>query len=145
MELDFQKRYQTMLTLWFALVVSQALWLLIIFFAAPPFSSEPHAPTESLIIVGLTMLGALLVLVSFLVKKAFLKRAVAEQNPNLMQQGMVLGCALCEGASLLGVLERFLIANREYFWLFLIAAVGMMLHFPTRSKLEAASHQNKGL
>ena len=43
---------------------------------------------------------------------------------------------------LLGLLERFTIGNREYYWLFLLAAAGIAFHFPRRSQLESASYMD---
>jgi hypothetical protein len=141
--LDFNKQYQMLLILWFALLMSVGLYLLMSFLAAPPLRTEARTPTESLIALGLTMFGAVLVLVSFLVKKKFFQRAIEQQDPSFVQKGIVLACALCEAAALLGLLERFAFARPEYFWLFLIGGAGILLHFPTRNKLEAASHQNE--
>jgi hypothetical protein len=48
---------------------------------------------------------------------------------------------MCEVSALLGVLEHFIIGNREYYLLILIAGAGIAFHFPRRSQLEAASYK----
>jgi hypothetical protein len=58
-----------------------------------------------------------------------------------VQKGLVIACAMCEASALLGVLERFVIGNRESYLLFLLAAAGTTFHFPRRSQLESASYK----
>jgi hypothetical protein len=49
---------------------------------------------------------------------------------------------MCEVSALLGLLEHFVVGNREYYLLFLLAAAGTAFHFPRRRQLEAASYKN---
>jgi hypothetical protein len=41
----------------------------------------------------------------------------------------------------LGVIERFLINQRDYYFLFALAAVGIAFHFPRREHLLAATYK----
>ncbi len=142
MESNLDKRYQTLVTLWFALLMSIGMYFLFSVFVAPGRSNEVGNPPSSLLIIALTALGTLLVTVSFPVKRKFLERSVEKQDISLVQKGLVIACAICEVSALLGLLERFVIGNREYYLLFLIAAAGTAFHFPRRSQLEAASYKN---
>jgi NADH:ubiquinone oxidoreductase subunit 2 (subunit N) len=142
MESNLDKRYQTLVTLWFALLMSIGMYFLFSVFVAPGRSNEAANPPSSLLIIALTALSTLLVIVSFPVKRKFLERSVEKQDVNLVQKGLVIACAICEGGALLGLLERFVIGNREYYLLFLIAAAGTAFHFPRRSQLEATSYKN---
>jgi hypothetical protein len=144
MEIDLNKRYQTMLTLWFALLMSIVIYFVFIQFAAPE-RADPASPPNSVLIVGITALGTLLVIISFVVKRKLLARSVEKQDAFLVQKAMILACALCEVAALLGLLERFILGNREYYLLFIVAIAGDLLHFPRRSQLEAASNLNTNL
>jgi hypothetical protein len=56
---------------------------------------------------------------------------------------LVIACAICEVSALLGLVEFFIVGNREYYLLLVLAAGGIALHFPRRSHLEAASYQSK--
>jgi NADH:ubiquinone oxidoreductase subunit 2 (subunit N) len=142
MENNLDKRYQTLLILWFALLMSIGMYFLFSLFVAPGISNQSGTPSRSLLIVGLTALGTFLVVVSFPVKHKLLERAVEKQDTALVQKALVIACAMCEVSALLGLLEHFVIGNREYYLLFLIAAAGTALHFPRRSQLEAASYKN---
>jgi heme O synthase-like polyprenyltransferase len=140
-QIDLNKRYQTMLTLWFALLMSVGIYFGVLLVAAPPLNTEPRTQAQSILILVLTMLGAIMVALSFLVKNRFLERSIDQQNVVLVQQGVIVACAMCEVSALLGLLQRLVIGYRGYL-LFLFAAAGMLLHFPRRRHLEAASFKS---
>lgn len=141
-QIDLNKRYQTMLTLWFALLISVGMYFVFLRLAAPPLSTEPRTQAQSILILVLTMMGAIMVALSFLVKSRLVERSVDQQNVVLVQQGMIAACALCEVSALLGLIERLVIGYSGYYLLFLFAAAGMLLHFPRRRHLEAASFKS---
>jgi NADH:ubiquinone oxidoreductase subunit 2 (subunit N) len=142
MENNLDKRYQTLVVLWFALLMSIVMYFLFSVFVSPAVSNEPGNPPRSLLIVALTALGTFLVIVSFAVKRKLFDRSVEKQDVSLVQKGLVIACAMCELSALLGLLEHFVIGNREYYWLFVLAAAGTAFHFPRRRQLEAASYKN---
>jgi hypothetical protein len=141
MEIDLGKRYQTLIVLWFAMLMSVVMYF-VFTLVAPPGAYSP--PNRSLFILGLTALGTVLVIVSFPVKAKLLERSVEQQDLVLVQKALIVACAICEACVLLGVLEFFLIGNREYCLLLLIGGAGIALHFPRRSQLEAASYKKPG-
>ena len=142
MEDNLDKRYQTLVVLWFALLMSIGMYFLFSVFVAPMVRNESRNPTSFLLIVALTALGTFLVIASFAVKRKLLERSVEKQDVSLVQKGLVIACAMCEVSALLGLLEHFIIGNREYYLLFLLAAAGTAFHFPRRSQLESASYRN---
>ena len=145
MEAELDKRYQTMIVLWFALFMSTGMYFVFAGIAAPAFNLEPGFAPRSGLTLGLMALALFLVVASFFVKRKLLERSVEQQDVSLVQKALVVACALCEVSALLGLVERLLIGNRDYFLLFIFAAVGMALHFPRRLQLEAASYRNKPL
>ena len=110
-------------------------------FLAPEIGNEPGNVSSDRLIVLLTAVGASLVIVSFVVKRKILERSVERQDVGLVLTGSVIAWAICEGSALLGLLERFLIGNGEYYLLFLLAAAGTAFHFPQREHLLAASYK----
>ena len=66
-----------------------------------------------------------------------------EQDISLVQKALVIACAICEAAAVLGLVERFAVSGRDYLLLFVIAAFGIALHFPRWSQLEAASYKKR--
>ena len=143
MEGNLDKRYQTLVILWFGLLMSIGMYFLFSVFVAPEVSNEPRNPRRALLIVALTALGTFLVIVSFAVKRKLLERAIEKQDVGLVQKGLLIACAMCEVSALLGLLEHFVIGNREYYLLFLIAAAGTAFHFPRRIQLESATYKNR--
>ena len=141
MESNLDKRYQTLVVLWFALLMSVGMYFLFAAFLMPPANVDPASPPSRLLSIGLAALAAFLVVASFAVKRKFLERSVEQQDVALVHKGVVIACAMCEVSALIGMLERLVIGNREYYVLFLIAAAGMAFHFPRRSQLEAASYK----
>lgn len=140
--------YQTLIVLWFALFVSQFLFLVVLYFIKPElFSfdfSQPLLPGKFAIIVGIFALVAITnVAVSFLIRKKYLDQAVAEQNIHFVQTALITGCALCESVSLFGLMLAF-VANYQYFFLwFILGIAAMIFHFPKRDNLIAASYKAK--
>jgi hypothetical protein len=146
MELDLNKRYQTMLTLWFALIMSVVMYFVFLQIAAPDIPNEPANPPSFGLIVAITVAGAIFVLASFVVKRKLLNRSIETQDAFMVQKAMLLACAMCEVSALLGILERFVVAgNRAYYALFVLAFAGDIFHFPKRSQLEAASYKSRNI
>lgn len=138
MQPELAPKYQTLITLWAAMLMSVFIYFAIVPFIAPEVSGEQHQ-RGSLLILTLTAVGALLVLISFPVKYKVLKQSVEKQDAGLVQKALIIAIAICEASALLGLVERFLVGGREYYLLFFFAAAGMLLHFPRRRQLEAAS------
>jgi hypothetical protein len=140
MDVNLNKRYQTLIVLWFAILMNIGVFFLVSFFAGP--GNPPTGLPNSLLTFVLAALGTFLVVLSFAVKRKLLERSVDNQDVNLVQKALVIACAMCEVAALLGLLERFVIRNRDYYLLFLVAAIGTALHFPRRGQLEAATYKS---
>ena len=139
MAIDLDTRYRTMLILWFALLMSVVMFFVFTTVAAPaPFDRDREAPT-SVLLFALAGVGTFLVVLSFAIKRKMLQSSVEKQEPMLVQQALVVGCAMCEVSALFGVLERYLIGSGDHYVLFLVSAIGLALHFPKRDQLLAAS------
>ena len=143
MEANLDKRYQTLVVLWFALLMSVVMYF-VFSLVTPAINSQPGNQPNSVLVITLMVLGFLLVLISFAVKSKLLTRSIEKQDPTLVQKSLVIACAMCEVSALLGLMERFLIGYRYYYFLFLFSAVGIALHFPRRIQLQNAGYRNQG-
>src|SRR6185295_16678971 len=128
-------RHRTLLTLWFAMTMSIVLWVVLIRIVA---STNPVNQRLGLLLV---CLGLVPMSLSFLVKQILIGKAIDGQNLMLIQQAYVTSWALCEGAALLGLLAHFLAASPHYYFGFILAGIGILLHFPQRKHLLQASRQ----
>jgi hypothetical protein len=135
--MNVEQRIRTMRTLWIAMLLSVGMYYVFTLFVGRPESAGPN-PNLTLILVGI---GLVTTAISFPIKSRFLARAVDQQQPQLVQQGYILTWAVTEIAALLGLLDFYLTDHRHYFILFVISALGQLLHFPRREHVtDAAFH-----
>ena len=142
MEIDIGKRQQTLLVLWFAMLMNMGVLFLVAFMVAPDFTRESFGST-TLMTAVLAALGAFLVVISFAVKRRFLERSVDRQDVSLVQKGFIVAWAICEAGALIGLIDRFLFGNRDYYALFLLAVIGIALQFPRADALRSANYKHQ--
>jgi len=139
-----ERQYQTLAVIWFALLASQLMFLVLLFFAKREIYSFHFSKSllgENAPLIGaFAVLGLLTVSLSFILRKKFLDYAINNQKPALVQTALIVGCALCEAATLFGLVLAFAF-NYQYFFLwFALGIVGIILHFPKRENLIAATY-----
>ncbi|MCD9186209.1 MAG: hypothetical protein LUM44_07235 [Pyrinomonadaceae bacterium] len=139
-------QYKTLVTLWAGLLMSQFMLLLVIFFARPEvfkfdFSAPLLGGENSILIIVFAVLGLTTFLISFVLESKFLNEAVERQKPELVQTALIVSCALCEATSLLGLVTVFAFSYRYFFAWFALGILGIILHFPKRDNLFAASYK----
>ncbi len=143
---NIEQIYRTLALIWFALFVSQFLFLVVIFFVKPALFrfdfSQPFLPGQfSIIVIVFLLVGITNIAISFFLRKKYLDQAVAEQNIYFVQTALIAGCALCESVSLFGMMLAF-VADYKYFFLWFILGIGATIfHFPRRDNLIAASYK----
>ena len=149
-EPSIEGQYHTMMVIWASLFMSQVLFLVLVYFTRPqlfrfdfarPFLGESGRGSGSTaaLIIGFAVAAVTAVLFSFAFKRRLNERAAAEQNTAQVQTGFVIALALCEAASLFGLTLAFAF-DYPYFYAWLaLGIVGMILHFPKRDPLHAAS------
>src|ERR1044072_1117261 len=135
---DIELRIRTMRTLWFALLLSVGIYYGFTLVAERREGLESN-PSLSLSLMGAAML---MVLVAFVIKSKLLSKALEQQNTGMVQQAYVVTWAINEVAALLGLMDFFLTNDRYYFVLLIIAALGLLLHFPRREHVVNAAFNN---
>ena len=144
-KIDPAKAQQTFIVIWFALFVSQFLFLLLVYFTRPEVArldlSQPLLDKNALVVIVIAAFSITDLTISFAMRKKYLDQAIAEQNINLVSTALIVGCALNEAISLFGVVLAFAF-EYPYFWLFSALGIfGTILHFPRRSNIEAAAYR----
>lgn len=138
-------QYQTMIILWAALLMSQFMFIVIIFFTRPQLFTlkfSQHFFGNSMAqILGFALAAITVVILSFAFRKKFNERAVQEQNPAHVQSGLIIACALCEASSLFGLALAFAFDYQYFFFWFILGIIGILLHFPRKDALLAASYK----
>ena len=130
-----EMRYRTLFILWFAMCMSVLMFLVLVQFTPARVEGDLRL---SLI---LNSIGIVPVGLSFLLKQRILQQAADRQRIDLVQTGYVLAFALCEVASLLGMMDHFVNGSRYYYVGFIFAGAGLLLHFPRKQHLLDASQQ----
>lgn len=125
---NVELRLRTMRTLWMGMILSILGYFVLTLFAGRSEDLEPN-PTLSLILLAVAAFAAL---VSFPLKSKLLNRAIEQKQVPMVQQAYIVAWAITEVGGLLGVLDFFMTGNRYYYLLFMIAALGQLLHFPRR-------------
>lgn len=135
-------RLRILLILWAAQMMSLLLFTLLSVFILHSKASA----NASLFWVYLA-LGLFLVVLSFPLKQKFLAEALAEQDgakaTARLQSGYIVAWALCEAAGLFGVMTAGTTNSPYYYLLFIIAALGFILHFPRREQVTTVSFRNR--
>ncbi len=138
LQLKIEPRIRTIRTLWIAMLFSIVIYYVFSLFVGQPKNSNSNNAL-SLMLVGA---GLLTTLISVPIKKKLLAQSVEQQRVERVQQGYIIAWALTEVAALLGLLDYLVTGNRYYYVLFLIAAIGQLLHFPRRQHVLAACFKN---
>ncbi|MGC2235582.1 MAG: hypothetical protein WA584_05450 [Pyrinomonadaceae bacterium] len=143
--ISVEQAYRTLVIIWAALLMSQFLFLVIIYVVKPEVFrfdfSKPLLGENAVFVIALAGISVLNFAMSFVLRKKFLNQAAAEQKIHLVQTAMIAGCALCESISLFGLLLVFLQSYQYFFLFFALAILGFILHFPRRENLIAASYK----
>lgn len=143
--LDVEQSYRTLAVIWFALLMSQVMFLVVILFAKPEVFTfdfaKPLFGENGLIVIVFAMLALANFALSFVMKRRAYEQAINHQRVALVQTGLILACAFCEAISLLGVVLAFAFAYQYFFLWFALGILGIILHFPSRKTIFAASYK----
>ncbi len=142
---NIEDQYKTMLILWAALLMSQFLFVLLLFLTRTKLFtfefSQPITGNSASMTLGFAVAAVAAVLFSFAFRKRLNERAVAAQDTGQVQSGLIIALALCEASSLFGLTLAFAF-DYQYFFLWIgLGVLGMILHFPKRDELHAASYK----
>ena len=141
-----QQEYRTLKLIWFVLLFSQAMFLIVLFTAKPEVfrfdSAAPFLSGENSIFVAVfASLAITNLALSFIIKKRCLQPAAEKQETQYVRLGLIIGCAFCESISVMGMILAFAFSYQYFFLWFLLGIIGIVLHFPKRTDLMAASYK----
>ena len=135
---EIELRIRTLRTLWFALLGSIGIYYGFTLVVERREGLESN-PSLSL---SLMCVAILMVLVAFVIKTKLLSKALEQQSTGMVQQAYVVTWAITEVAAVLGLMDFFLTNDRYYFVLLIIAALGVLLHFPRREHIVNAAFKS---
>jgi hypothetical protein len=132
-EAKVDARYRVFLILWVAILISIGILFALALFIP---SSGKEDQTFSIILLGL---GFATVSTSFVFKQQMLKKAIEKQQLQALMSAYIVSFALCESAALFALMDHFTTGSGYYRFGFILAAIGMVLHFPRKDHLRAVS------
>ena len=134
--------YKTLVLLWFALLSSQILFLVLVYFVKPElFTSDASRSIfadKPLITLVFGAIALVFLILSFVLSRQHMRRAARDKDAGCVQTGLVLGCALSEVSSILGLVLAFAFSHPYFYLWIILGAVGVLLHFPRKDTLDAA-------
>ena len=135
-------KYETLVIIWAALIFSQLMFLGLIYALKPELFvfdfTQPLLGKHPVVTVLFAAAAIVVVILSFLLRNQHIRRSVIDQDATCVQTALVLGCALSEISSVLGVVLAF-VFDYQYFFLWIaLGLTGVLLHFPRRGTLLAA-------
>ncbi len=143
LETEIDQKYRTLVTLWFILLFSQLLFVVVIFSVKGRElvldADESQLGDLSPIVIGAAMLAVTNFAASFIIRKYAIERGIAEQKPEYVQTALILGSVFCEAISIIGLILAFAFNYRHFYYWLIIGFIGIFLHFPRRKHLEEAS------
>jgi hypothetical protein len=145
---NIEQNYKTLVIIWFALLVSQIIFLVVIFFAKPEvykfdFTKPFFAGETPVLIITFAVLAIANFALSFIMKRRSFQQAVEKQQIAYVQTGLILAYGFCEAVSLLGILLAVAFSYQYFFVWLALGILGIILHFPRRSDVIAASYRKK--
>ncbi len=145
MSKNIEQSYRTLAIIWFALLSSQVMFLIVVFLSKPDLfrfdSGKPILGENASIVIAFAFLALTNFALSFVMKKRSFEQGIAEQKIAYVQTGLILACAFCEAISLLGIVLAFAFSYQYFFVWFAVGLLGIILHFPRRDAVIAASYK----
>ena len=132
---NLEQRMRTVRTLWFALLASIGMYYVFTLVADRPENLESNNTLSLALLIG----GISTTLISFVLKNRLISRAIEQRQVLHVQHAYLVAWVMTELAALLGLLDFFATNDPYFYVLFIIAALGDLLHFPRRQHFESAS------
>jgi len=140
---DIDQLYRTLAIIWLVLLFSQFALFGVAWSigraAAAANIEHGFLSSMPLIIIGAAVLALTNLVISIVIRRRSIEQSVAEQNVKYVQTGLIIGCALCESISLIGMVLLLAFAYPYFYYWFALGIIGIFLHFPRRQNLIDAS------
>ncbi|HEY2865981.1 MAG TPA: hypothetical protein VGJ02_02705 [Pyrinomonadaceae bacterium] len=137
-------KYQNLVVIWLALLMSQVVFFVAAWFikgglarfdTSTPFLTDKPAIVMTFCASAIVFFGLGLVL-----GRQHNARALRDRDATCMQTGLMLGCALSEIPSILGLILALAFDYPYYYLWIALGAFGVLLHFPRKGNLDAANY-----
>lgn len=131
-EREVDANYRTMRIIWLAILAS-VIALFVVSRVVVPTANAPKVLFWILLAVGVCNFGA-----SFLLKQKMLRQAAEKRKPEMFKGAYIVALALCESIGILGLIAHLITGVEQYYFFFVLASFGILMHKPQRDDLLAA-------
>jgi hypothetical protein len=135
-EAKVEARFRVFFILWGGILFS--VGILATFGVVVASKGAPN-PTLSYALVGI---GVMMVAMSFLVKQNLAQKAIDKNDIEALQSAHVVTLALCESATLFGILNHFTTGSKLSWFLFAISVVGILMNVPSKDQIRAVLYKS---
>lgn len=143
--INIEPAYRTNIILWAAFLMSQFIFLVIIFVTSPRLFNfdltKPAFGDNAIVVIIFGFLALMNLALSFFMKSQNFQRAVDEQNIAHIQIGLIIAYAFCESISIMGLVLAFAFQYQYFLVWFALGVLGIILHFPRRDTFIAAVYK----
>lgn len=139
---DIDQAFRISAIIWFIMVIAQFTFLVLVISAKPQLLMVSGADVfgnDTFFVIGFAILGMVNFVISIFVKKWAIGQAIAEQEMRYVQTGLVIGSTFCESISLMGCVMAFVFDYPYFYAWFVFGLAGIVMHFPRKADLAAAS------
>lgn len=143
MKQNVEQLYRTNKVLWSVFLISQSVFFMVLYVVKPALFQfdfgKPFAGDNLIIVAIFGLMAIFNLFVGLFLRIQTVQRAIDEQNPQMLQTGLILGLAFCESLSILGLVLAFAFDYQYFFLWFILAIIGMFLHYPKRQNYHDAN------
>lgn len=133
-------RYRTLMIIWGAILMN----VVLLFALASVIGPDPSKLKENNVLtVALTLTGTLMMAASYFFRQRMQARAIEQQRPETLSGAYIVAFAMSEFAALCGMLIRFTTNERFYYFLFIVAVLGLVLNVPRKSDVVDALSEKR--
>lgn len=100
--------------------------------------SQPIGGAEPIFVMALAGVSVVSFFLSIVMRRKFIREAIEKQQVQLVQTGMILGCALGESITLFGLLLVFVQSYPYFYFFFALGMLAILLSYPKRDDVMAA-------
>ena len=142
---NIEPLYRTNIILWAAFLMSQFVFIAVIFLAKKELFSldftKPVLGKEPVVVLIISLIALLNLGLSFYMKSQMTEEAIKLQRPAGVQTAQIVAYALCESISVFSVVLAFVFDYHYFFVFFGLAILGILLHFPKRDSFIASAYK----
>ena len=143
MKQNVEQLYKTNQVVWSAFLLSQSAFFMVLYFSKPELFrfdfSKPLLGENFVVVASFGWMAIMNLFIGLYLRAQGVQRAIEDQNLSQLQTALILGLAFCESLSIMGLVLAFAFNYQYFFIWFILAIIGMLLHYPKRQNYHDAS------